>query len=73
MRSGLGEMGCNMLLENFNLIRLKFVIIQGYRYLLCSFRGTEEGEGEKETKMEYTLDVYHNTVAFSANRAQQKF
>jgi hypothetical protein len=38
-----------------------------------SFRGKEEGEGEKEAKMEYSLDVYRIEVVFSVNRAQHKF
>ena len=38
-----------------------------------SFRGQEEGEGEKEAKMEYSLDVHHIEVVFSVNRAQHKF
>ena len=38
-----------------------------------SFRGEEEGDGEKEARMEYSLDVYHTEVVFSVNRAQHKF
>jgi len=38
-----------------------------------SFSGQEEGEGEKEAKMEYSLDVYHSEVVFSVNRGQHKF
>ena len=38
-----------------------------------SFRGEEEGDGEKEARMEYSLDVYHIEVVFSVNRAQHKF
>ena len=74
MRSGLGKMGCNMLLGKFQLIPPQVSDnnkVRGTCY--SSFRGKEEGEGEKEAKMEYSLDVYHIEVVFSVNRAQHKF